>query len=102
MNSFSRSQLPLAAVALASILAVIGAAYAADPAPAGLAPPESFAEIANTNQRSAALFSELGKVLTHPRCVNCHPAGDRPHQTDLGRSHQPPVERGEDGHGLAA
>jgi hypothetical protein len=40
--------------------------------------------------------------LTHPRCVNCHPAGDRPRQGDQGRLHQPPVERGPDGHGLAA
>ena len=102
MNSFSRSYLLVAAVMLAGILVPIGAAYAVDPAPASLAPPESFAGIADTNQRSAALFTELGKVLTHPRCVNCHPAGDRPHQTDLGRPHQPPVERGEDGHGLAA
>ena len=30
------------------------------------------------------LFTELGKVLTHPRCVNCHPAGDRPRQGDVG------------------
>jgi hypothetical protein len=48
------------------------------------------------------LFSELGKVLTHPRCVNCHPAGDRPRQGEEGRLHQPPVERGADGHGLAS
>ena len=48
------------------------------------------------------MFTELGKVLTHPRCVNCHPAGDRPHQGELGRLHQPPVERGADGHGLPA
>jgi hypothetical protein len=102
MKSFARSQLRVAAVVLAGILAASGAAYAADPAPVGLAPPESFAGIADTNQRSGALFTELGKVLTHPRCVNCHPAGDRPLQTDLGRPHQPPVERGEDGHGLAA
>ena len=64
-----------------------------------LAPPESFASITDTEQRSAAYFSELGKVLTHPRCVNCHPAGDRPHQGEIGRLHQPPVERGPDGHG---
>ena len=102
MKSFARSQLRVTAVVLAGILAAIGAAYAADPAPASLAPPESFAGISDTNQRSAAMFTELGKVLTHPRCVNCHPAGDRPHQTDLGRPHQPPVERGKDGHGLAA
>ena len=67
-----------------------------------LASPESFASIADTAKRSAAMFVELGKVLTHPRCVNCHPAGDRPRQGDMARLHQPPVERGADGHGLPA
>jgi hypothetical protein len=67
-----------------------------------LASPESFAEIRDTAARSAAIFTELGKVLTNPRCVNCHPAGDRPHQGDEGRPHQPPVQRGADGRGLAA
>jgi hypothetical protein len=67
-----------------------------------LATPESFAAITDTATRSAALFTELGKVLTNPRCVNCHPAGDRPRQGELGRSHQPPVERGADGFGLPA
>src|ERR1700730_13037410 len=67
-----------------------------------LASPESFAGIADVNQRSAAMFTELGKVLTNPRCVNCHPASDRPHQGELGRLHQPPVERGIDGLGLVA
>ena len=67
-----------------------------------LADPESFTGIADTAARSAALFTELGKVLTHPRCVNCHPAGDRPLQGEMGRLHQPPVQRGTDGHGLPA
>jgi hypothetical protein len=67
-----------------------------------LATPESFAAIGDTAARSAALFAEVGKVLTHPRCVNCHPAGDRPRQGDVSRLHQPPVERGADGFGLAA
>jgi hypothetical protein len=67
----------------------------------GLAPPESFAAIGDVNARSVAIFTELGKVLTHPRCVNCHPAGDHPHQGEMGRLHQPPVERGADGHGTA-
>jgi hypothetical protein len=68
----------------------------------GLAAPESFASISDTAARSAAMFTELGKVLTHPRCVNCHPAGDHPRQGEDGRPHQPPVERGADGHGLPA
>src|SRR5438132_12709929 len=67
-----------------------------------LASPESFASIADNAARSAAMFTELGKVLTNPRCVNCHPAGDRPRQGEQGRLHQPPVQRGADGHGLPA
>ena len=31
-----------------------------------------------TRARSVALFEEAGKVMQHPRCVNCHPRGDRP------------------------
>lgn len=64
-----------------------------------LASPESFVPIADTEARSVAMFTELGKVLTHPRCTNCHPAGDRPRQGDMSRLHQPPVTRGADGHG---
>ena len=64
-----------------------------------LASPESFVSIADTEARSVAMFTELGKVLTHPRCTNCHPAGDRPRQGDMSRLHQPPVTRGPDGHG---
>jgi hypothetical protein len=79
------------------VAGVISAAQSND-----LADPESFAGIADTAARSSALFTELGKVLTHPRCVNCHPAGDRPLQGEMGRLHQPPVQRGTDGHGLPA
>jgi hypothetical protein len=64
-----------------------------------LRPAESFANIADTQARSIALFEEAGKVLQHPRCMNCHPAGERPRQTDLRRLHQPLVVRGKDGHG---
>jgi hypothetical protein len=60
---------------------------------------ESFADIADTQARSIALFEEAAKVLQHPRWMNCHPVGDRPRQTDLRRPHQPLVLRGKDGHG---
>jgi hypothetical protein len=76
-------------------------AVADDPADR-LATVDSFASIQDTAARSAALFTELGKVLTNPRRVNCHPAGDRPRQSDAMRLHQPPVERGADGSGLPA
>jgi hypothetical protein len=61
---------------------------------------ESFASIGAKNARSLALFQEAGKVLLHPRCVNCHPAGDSPLQGENGRVHEPPVQRGADGFGV--
>jgi hypothetical protein len=64
-----------------------------------LRPASDFAGIADRNARAIALMQEAGKVLQHPRCVNCHPAGDGPHQTDQRRPHQPLVVRGADGHG---
>jgi hypothetical protein len=64
--------------------------------------PDSFSDISDPTRRSAALFTEAGKVLLHPRCVNCHPATDRPLQGDDGRLHEPRVQRGSDGHGVSA
>jgi hypothetical protein len=66
-----------------------------------LRPVSEFAGIADRQARAIALFQEAGKVLQHPRCVNCHPAGDRPRQTDRARPHEPLVVRGADGHGAA-
>jgi hypothetical protein len=90
-------------VAAAALLMSMLAAYAvSDVSPDKLASPQSFDSIADPAERSAALFVELGKVLTSPRCLNCHPVGDRPRQGEQGRLHQPPVTRGADGHGLAS
>ena len=47
-----------------------------------------------------ALFEEAGKVIQHPRCVNCHPAGNVPLQGMAMRPHQPPVARGESDIGM--
>ncbi|CDN56038.1 Hypothetical protein RG1141_CH37100 [Neorhizobium galegae bv. officinalis bv. officinalis str. HAMBI 1141] len=65
-----------------------------------LKPAASFQSIANERERSAALFQEAGKVIQHPRCVNCHPATDRPLQGVNMHPHQPPVFRGDGGMGL--
>ncbi|WP_376097980.1 hypothetical protein ACE7GA_07775 [Roseomonas sp. CCTCC AB2023176] len=74
---------------------------ASTPAPANaLRAPSSFDGIADARQRSVALFTEAGRVLQHPRCVNCHPAGDRPLQTDRMQLHQPVVLRGAANHGM--
>jgi hypothetical protein len=89
-------------------LGVIGAALtlnkASGQAPQPIAaqelrPASSFGSIADQRARSIALFEEAGKVLQHPRCVNCHPATDRPRQTDSRRLHLPLVVRSADGHG---
>jgi hypothetical protein len=48
-----------------------------------------------------ALFQEAGKVIQSPRCMNCHPATERPTQTDKMRPHIPLVVRGDGGVGAA-
>lgn len=45
--------------------------------------------------RSQALFVEAGRVLQHPRCLNCHPSDPHPRQGDRMVMHQPPVVRAE-------
>jgi hypothetical protein len=80
-----------------TIVAVGMAVSAAQPDPAKtLRSVQAFASIADDQQRSLALFEEAGKVITHARCVNCHPAGDRPAQGDDRRPHMPLVVRGVD------
>jgi hypothetical protein len=91
----------LAALMIALCLPLLTEVYSAELS-AALATPQSFDGIGDTAARSAALFSEAGKVLTSPRCVNCHPAGDRPLQGETHRLHQPPVARGPDGFGTAS
>lgn len=61
---------------------------------APLKSPEDFASIEDQTERSVALFNEMGKVLKHPRCVNCHPRGDSPLQGMEQQVHQPLVVRG--------
>jgi len=67
-----------------------------------LRPVSAFSSIREKRTRAVALFEEAGKVIQHPRCVNCHPATERPTQTDLMQPHQPWVVRGADGHGAPA
>jgi hypothetical protein len=89
-----------AALVAATLSIALQDAPAQPQAAAGdLRPAGDFAGIADRNARAVALFQEAGRVLQHPRCVNCHPAGDSPHQTDQRRPHQPLVVRGADGHG---
>jgi hypothetical protein len=55
---------------------------------------DDFMTIADRGERSRALFVEAARVFTHPRCINCHPSGDIPHQGMQMVLHDPPVVRG--------
>jgi hypothetical protein len=59
-----------------------------------LRPLDLFERIPARAERSRALFLEASRVMLHPRCTNCHPAGDVPAQGDQGQPHDPPVFRG--------
>ena len=57
--------------------------------------PGTFSSIVDRAARSKALFLEAAKVITDPRCMNCHPAGDHPLQGADHHIHQPTAFRGE-------
>jgi hypothetical protein len=106
MSLFRTGAMALLAGGLAAVaIAAYPGLERADAAPeatrlaAGLKPAADFAKIKDKNERAAALFEEAGKVLQSPRCMNCHPAGNRPTQTDRMTPHQPLVVRGEAGVG---
>lgn len=84
----------------AAMMAATGCALAL-PALAQTAPPlktpADFAAISNAAERSRAIFAEVGRVLTHPRCMNCHPAGEHPLQGTDGHEHRPVVWRNDTG-----
>ncbi|MFK7807717.1 MAG: hypothetical protein AB8F74_07970 [Saprospiraceae bacterium] len=66
----------------------------------------AFSENQNTDQQpqsnnntSTKAFDQMMQVLTHKRCVNCHPAGDRPLQGEDSHIHNFNVQRGLSNHG---
>jgi len=105
MNLLKSAILALAASGLAVGLIAVAepgfqAVAATEPAnPATLQPVSAFAAIKDKNARAVALFEEAGKVIQSPRCMNCHPATERPTQTDRMLPHQPLVIRGDGGVG---
>lgn len=87
-------------ILLAALLAFCGFAAAQDATT--LKPVSEFDKIADKQERAIALFTEAGKVINSPRCLNCHPGTDRPTQSNALSPHQPWVVRGADGFGAAA
>lgn len=88
--------------ALGLVLAA-GCSEAPDVAPsaAALRAVSAFDAIEETAARSKALFVEAGRVIQHPRCLNCHPTDAHPRQGEDLAMHEPPVVRGASNHGVA-
>jgi hypothetical protein len=101
LMTFMPSKLrPMYPVLALAFLAFAPLVTRAEPASANqtLKTPAEFQSIANAADRSRAIFLEVAKVITHPRCMNCHPAGDHPLQGDDRHEHMPPIWRAETGH----
>src|SRR5690349_20646317 len=75
---------------------LVACSHASPPAPS---PPPASARSAPVD--GVAAFETIRAVLQSPRCVNCHPAGDVPLQGDDSHPHEPPIQRGIDGRGVA-
>jgi len=92
--------------ALAAAGAVMASGAANTPAapapnPVTLKTAASFQSIKDPATRSIALFTEAGKVIQSPRCLNCHPVQRAPTQGDDLHPHNPPMVAGDSGHGPA-
>jgi len=81
---------------------ILAVAAASGAGASDLRAPESFSSISDKAERSRALFAEAGRVLQHPRCLNCHPIGERPTQGEDKHPHAPMVVRGLDDKGATA
>ncbi len=63
---------------------------------------ENKAPVEPDDAGARAFFLKAAPVFLSPRCLNCHPAGERPLQTDRSRPHAMNVKRGPDGRGVTA
>lgn len=82
----------LAAGLIGAVLAVSPAITASN----GLKPAAEFTAIKDDAKRATAIFEEMAKVITHPRCLNCHPRDDSPRQGENQALHNPPVTRADE------
>ncbi len=92
----NRRKLPV----ILSLLALVIAAAAASFRTTGL--PATGDGAPGDSVTSVKAFMGVYKVLTSPRCMNCHPAGDIPLQGDDSHLHTMGAQRGLDGHGVYA
>src|ERR1700732_5062389 len=90
----------MASLLSSAVLLVVVSQNTSAPNSSEIRAPSTFAGIADTQARSRALFTEAAKVIMSPRCMNCHPAGDRPTQGNDMHAHVPQVTRGDGGLGV--
>ena len=69
-------------------------------APTELRPLAAFDAVPSGPERGGALFTEVSRVLLHPRCANCHVSGESPAQGPQLALHEPPVVRGPEDRGV--
>jgi hypothetical protein len=90
-----------ASVAVVVFVALATANASGEPKPLtheSLRSPSDFQSIPDKADRSRAIFAEIGRLITHPRCMNCHPAGDHPLQGADQHEHRPRVFRSDGDH----
>lgn len=93
MNLRHRLWIPAGAALLA-----FGCSGDPEPQPAEPAPQQAPAPAEQAPEVDP--FTTVARVLRHPRCLNCHPAGDRPRVGDDARIHPQNVQRGPENHGM--
>jgi len=105
LRNASRALAFVACGALA-LLAVQCSGTSTAPSPSPAAPAASTAAPAAPQPdpvaEAKAAWPTIYAVLQHPRCANCHPAGNSPLQGDDSHPHAQNVQRGPDGQGAAA
>ena len=97
----NRSTIPKTTIIGSLILIVISLAQIAANNTTNTFPTTSKEEIQRDTLKSLEAFKTILQVLKHPRCINCHPTGDRPRQGDDQHIHLFNVQRGMDNHGGA-
>ncbi len=100
MNRLHRRAFSITAGAAAASAAVLLAACQPQATPG--AAPQSATNHVPDESASRAAFLAAYPVFMHPRCMNCHPAGDVPLQGEDSRPHAQNVKRGLDGKGVSA
>jgi hypothetical protein len=99
-NTWATPMCVATAMCVAMVVSCVAIAQAIGEVSENLRPPSAFSDISDRAVRSRALFAEAAKVITSPRCMNCHPAGDHPTQGNDEHVHRPAAFRGEAGIGV--